>query len=93
MTASGPERPVRRGCTLVPAQGYLPQIVLVQINIQAHLAAAPAGTKGAHSLGRGRPHVFLRSLRSTTIASIRLRSLNGRGAASILPVFVGLWER
>ena len=25
---------------------------------------SPAGAKGAHSLGRGRPHVFLRSLRS-----------------------------
>jgi hypothetical protein len=29
----GLERPVRRGCTLVPAQGYLPQIVLVQIDL------------------------------------------------------------
>ena len=45
----GLERPVRRGCTLVPAQGDLPQIVLVQINLQAHLATAPAGAKGAHS--------------------------------------------
>ena len=30
----GLERPVRRGRPLVAAQGYLPQIVLVQINLQ-----------------------------------------------------------
>jgi hypothetical protein len=74
VTASA-KLPVRRGCTLVPAQGDLPQIVLVQIDLQAQLAAAPAGAKRAHPLSRGRPHVFLRSLRvakASTIASIRL---------------------
>jgi hypothetical protein len=43
-----------RLCTLVPAQGDLPQVVLVQINRQPQLAAAPAGAVHAHPLSRSR---------------------------------------
>ena len=60
-------RPVRRGRPLVAAQGYLPQIVLVQINLQR--IPRPRSSACVPPFIEGR--------QGGTIASIAFKYLNG----------------